>query len=618
MGRNTPLVKHISAHSPTKLEQEQMLDNSIAKLISADNILATNAEVIVKLLGSAPKTLEFSPTIALGIKDLELKWNIELVEKKITPRMLCIFGSLELPTEIQTIRKFKFQNKIGFGSTCEQHEITMNGFAVTSQRQIEFSRRSEAARECPRIAREASELDMHIRSLPQGSERAQMERSYGQLVLKRESMCGLKKRQETALEQIEIEITATPNLPVEVYTVGRYLDSILKGLLVEYINQLPNFRIRDMHGVKMVIEFDQRLEALNLKITSPMDTTVYRNIRLPFWLRQIFPLHHSTNLDEQVYRALFGERLYGKCILDQDHVHTFDKRTYNYQLDDCYHLVAADCTKRNTHAVLAKEKDNVKHVMAFIENHKIVIEEPALRYTRPTTAFTVKMQTGQERMVVAEVMPDRVVSLLGGLVTVQWSRGIVTVDTPAHRVIYNGKVMDVLDKAILASGDHCGLCGDHNRMKQADIKSSSRCVHTSLVSMAQSFRVNSAIEQCTPLPAAAIERLSKEKTMCVRPSSPLQISYFTPVTEAKVLQHAVLHRSGEVCFSKTMLPECAIGFMASETLVKEAGFVCLPAAAPETKDILRRVHLGQECTELTAMPVTFTTRVHVAKECRRQ
>merc|ERR1719397_1071242 len=123
------------------------------------------------------------------------------------------------------------------------------------------------------------------------------------------------------------------------------------------------------------------------------------NIRLPFWLRQIFPLHHSTNLVEQVYRALFGERLFGKCILDRGHVHTFDKRTYNYHLDDCYHLVAADCTKRNTHAILAKEKDNVKHVMIFFENHKFVIEEPALRYTRPTTAFTVKMQTGQERIV---------------------------------------------------------------------------------------------------------------------------------------------------------------------------------------------------------------------------
>ena len=77
-------------------------------------------------------------------------------------------------------------------------------------------------------------------------------------------------------------------------TIGRYLDSIFKGLFVEYINQLPDYRNRDMHGVKMVIEFDQRLEALNLKITSPLDTTVFKNIRLPAWIRQILPLHHST------------------------------------------------------------------------------------------------------------------------------------------------------------------------------------------------------------------------------------------------------------------------------------------------------------------------------------
>merc|ERR1711977_496017 len=93
---------------------------------------------------------------------------------------------------------------------------------------------------------------------------------------------------------------------------------ILKGLLVEYVNKLPNIHNRDMHGVKMIIEFDQRLQALNLKITSPLDTTVFKNIRLPAWIRQILPLHHSTNLVEQVYRAVLGERLYGKCILELD------------------------------------------------------------------------------------------------------------------------------------------------------------------------------------------------------------------------------------------------------------------------------------------------------------
>ena len=292
--RNTPLIKHIASRSPMKAMHEEMLDNSIAKLIGSEHILATNALVTVKLMGGAPKTLKLSKTVALGLKDMELKWNIHLEEIRASPRMICMNGLVELPTEVRAIRKFNFQNKIGFGASCEEHAITMNGFTVTSQKQIEYSKRSEAARDCPRISREATELDMQLRTLPEGAEKAKMVQTYGQLVLKREYICGMQRRQETALDQVQIEITATPNLPVEVLTVGRYLDSILKGLLVEYVNQLPNIHNRDMHGVKMIIEFDQRLQALNLKITSPLDTTVFKNIRLPAWIRQILPLHHST------------------------------------------------------------------------------------------------------------------------------------------------------------------------------------------------------------------------------------------------------------------------------------------------------------------------------------
>merc|ERR1712013_712164 len=110
--------------------------------------------------------------------------------------------------------------------------------------------------------------------------------------------------------------------------------------------------------------------------------------------------------------------------------------------------------------------------------------------------------------------------------------------------------------------------------------------------MAHSYRVNSAIEQCSPLSSSAVERLSNEKAMCASsPSSPLQVSYSSPVTQAKVLRHAVLLRTGQVC---------------------------LPAAAAEAKDILRRIHLGQDCNELNSMTVTFTTRVRVAKQCTQR
>ena len=133
---------------------------------------------------------------------MELKWNAHLEEIRASPRMICMTGAVELPTEVQAIRKFKFQNKIGFGASCEEHAITMNGFTVTSQKQIEYSKRSEAARDCPRISREATELDMQLRTLPEGAEKAKMVQTYGQLVLKREYICGMQRRQETALDQV--------------------------------------------------------------------------------------------------------------------------------------------------------------------------------------------------------------------------------------------------------------------------------------------------------------------------------------------------------------------------------------------------------------------------------
>merc|ERR1711970_702268 len=185
--RNTPLIKHIASRSPMKAMHDEMLDNSIAKLIGSEHILATNALVTVKLMGGAPKTLKLSKTLALGLKDMELKWNVHLEEIRASPRMICMTGAVELPTEVQAIRKFKFQNQIGFGAS-----------------------------------REATELDMQLRTLPEGAEKAKMVQTYGQLVLKREYICGMQRRQETALDQVQIEITATPNLPVEVLTVGRY------------------------------------------------------------------------------------------------------------------------------------------------------------------------------------------------------------------------------------------------------------------------------------------------------------------------------------------------------------------------------------------------------------
>ena len=90
-----------------------------------------------------------------------------------------------------------------------------------------------------------------------------------------------------------MDITTSPNLPAPVYTVAKYLDAVLKASLVEHMAALPVHRQAADSKVRVVIDLDQRTKSLNMAVTSPMDLTQYRNIRVPRWIRNILPMTTS-------------------------------------------------------------------------------------------------------------------------------------------------------------------------------------------------------------------------------------------------------------------------------------------------------------------------------------
>ena len=93
--------------------------------------------------------------------------------------------------------------------------------------------------------------------------------------------------------QVEMEITTSSNLPTVVYTFGKYLDSTVKALLVEYITQLPNFHQKTTGAIKVILGFNQHLGSIDMEIVSPLDKTVYNHVRLPTWTTYVLPLYHS-------------------------------------------------------------------------------------------------------------------------------------------------------------------------------------------------------------------------------------------------------------------------------------------------------------------------------------
>ena len=181
----------------------------------------------------------------------------------------------------------------------------------------------------------------------------------------------------------------------------------------------------------------------------------------------------------------------------------------------------------------------------------IELKEPSTRYSRRSVS-SYKLEVNGEEI---EVRPEQAVEVRPGC-WVHWSSSnMITVETPAHRVQYGGKVLSVQEKS-LASEQTCGLCGNKDQNSLADLRSPQQCVYRSYRATCQSWRIQDS--QCiSKLSTIEKQRLAEEKKDCIanRPilsgSSPSSVSSSSYLWAAKKeWRHAVLHRANMVCLSR--------------------------------------------------------------------
>jgi len=334
-------------------------------------------------------------------------------------------------------------------------------------------------------------------------------------------------------------------------------------------------------------------------------------------------MSYSRSVMEQSFRALYGSSHRGQCVIGQDQVKTFDRKTYRYQMDDCNHLVASDCSPRKNHAVLAKEKDNVKHITIYYKETKIVLKEPAARYQAPAANYRVEVD-GK----VLEVMPRQRLVVRPSCY-IQWlaDSHIIVVDTPAVRVQYNGRVAIVEEKDLAALGQTCGLCGDNTQNRRGDLQSPKQCVHRSIKSMAQSYRVPDS--QCASRISTSDRNILKQQmsqcssTNTVKQQS-LRLRQQQHVTSQqqrlpaqKEKKHAILYQAGEICISKERVPQCGPNSVARHTEQREVEFICRSSVDRQAKIWERMAMEGKQIPVVRIEGRSFQSKLEVAMDCTR-
>jgi len=615
---NGPRIEKIALSSSTL--HGMKLHESIKK-VESESAHAVNIWVTAKLIGGKPLTYEYSVTGGKGATNMEHKWNlhmetvtgaapmVETVTGATPVKMMCVEGGMTYPTVPSTGTKWKYFNHIGFGEDCGEFTIHVDGTTAVSNKQKQYSKISLEAKLCDKLTIEAQKVRKQMKYMIAVPQKSILQQKFAQIMDEQVRACSIKEDQAFAFDQAVIEVTTSDTLPTFVYTFGKLVDSGLKAVLLPYIAALPGMPVVPANKVVLKLNFNQKLNTVSMHVQSPMDTVVFKNIRLPVEVKNIFPLIAKKSPIEQSYEAITGSPLFGKCMLGQGFVQTFDKKTYGYQLDTCDHIITSDCSKEFNHAVLAKEINGQKHITVYYMMSKISLIQSLSSY---------KLEVdGQELSLIKNKMMYIPSKDLLSTFSVYWSSdNSIILETPAVRVtLYNDKEAKVEDKNLLADGSRCGLCGDYNRHLIAEIKSPKGCVFSSPYAAALSYR--SKIGMCE-LSQEQQEVINAEEVKCIKyktEKTPVS-SLYKSIQQSNhaVKKHSVIYQGSKLCVSQEPVVQCIIGSSPKAVTHKNIKFVCLPEGRV-SKLYAERIERGESPQELRQQPVSFETKMAQPISC---
>ncbi len=300
---------------------------------------------------------------------------------------ICVDGEFTMPEislrdeQSSKIEVF-YKNTIEFGKSCEEHKMEVTGTTGVSRDQSMKSRTSEESVKCEKYTKKFNKLRDELKSAEYKKVKEQLLKVHD----KKERYCEDKSEQERTLDEVKFEITYTP-MPEYVRQYVRYADLIVKGALAPYMTNYESSQ--SQRRVEVELNFKKENNAFDMTLTTEEDEIKYEGIRVPEQIRSLVPMFASYTPSEQIMSYVMGSELYPKCRVGAGIVHSFDKKSYHYELDDCYHVLSAATEKGSEYAVLAKEQNGYKDLKFFISGSKLTIE-PTEQYTESRKEYEIE------------------------------------------------------------------------------------------------------------------------------------------------------------------------------------------------------------------------------------
>jgi len=337
-------------------------------------------------------------------------------------------------------------------------------------------------------------------------------------------VCELIRHQAASVDEIHTELVIPdflPKVPIidlivpNIVTIAK---TIFTGHLIETpISHVSPTEIKMITRInrvgdeaQVIIEYNgRRYQLINIRI--PISAGMKKNIGLDYPIgKGILPISLRTPFLFVGLNRL--ARIPTACHVAPTHVTTFDRKTYNYQMNNCFHLLFRDCTEKIPVAVMARNLEGVKKEVKILAGIAEVLLTPT------ATDMRINLNLNGQAQIV-QVLPGEFKVIRHNGVQILHIQRFEDNVYAVHAVQENVMVLFCGEHAQifgtpLFRGRSCGLCGDLNAETTADLKSPQRCLMSRPRFAAYSYMIQEPT--CQGIPSQDLAKYNKEKQTCVR------------------------------------------------------------------------------------------------------
>merc|ERR1719234_2224881 len=361
------MVSYCSKAAPQALCQESVKKT----LLSLDNQAAIMGLRLDTTLIGSTKALSAAITVGSKIESSTVKdilrmvanvefktpyspvYEVKLLSSAEIPRVNILLNKEQL---LQQALQVVLNGHVEFGYVSNPKEIIrMKSLLVKSEQQ------KEAVRTSPEFLRCTQE--------------EQLERPLA-------DVCELVRHQAASVDEVRTELVIasylreSPIYDLIVPNVANVLKTMFVGHLIELpINHISATDLKIITKVsragteaQMIIEYNGRRYEI-------------RNIRIPTLLKGVFPISLRTpymfvGLTYSHVGLTSLAKLHATCHVAPTHIHTFDHKTYKYQMNNCFHLLFSDSTQTIPIAVMARNLQGVSKEVKILAGVAEVLMTP--------------------------------------------------------------------------------------------------------------------------------------------------------------------------------------------------------------------------------------------------